>query len=71
MVLTTKPLTVTLSPAEQKELRRYMAEPDAQFGTRMCEKPRIGTIMKLEEKGYLKRMAIHAGFIYHKIHQNV
>ena len=68
MLLTAKPLTVTLSSQEQRELRRYMEDPSAQFGTRISEfEKRFPIVLKLEEKGYLKRMAIHEGFIYHKI----
>lgn len=67
MILTAKPLTVTLSRAEQTELRRYMESPNAQIGTDLFSDPRLKYVKMLEEKGYLERTAIHAGFVYHKI----
>lgn len=68
MQLTAKPLTVTLSFSEQRELRRYMENPTSQIGTLISPKQsRYKTVMKLEGKGYLKMMAIHQGFIYHTI----
>jgi hypothetical protein len=67
MTLTTKPLNTTLSVAEQIELRRMMKNPECQHGVSHTEPVRKMLVESLAKKGYLEKVATHAGFDYYRI----
>lgn len=67
MTLTAKDPKTTLSLAEQQELRRFMKEPNAQFGIRQGETVRMMLVESLTVKGYVQHVATRDGFAYFKL----